>query len=497
LNTCDSIVDVLITGAGPAGLTAALRLQQLGYRVQLLESSALWPRSHVGEALTPGIKNIIDLLQASDALASVPHLANMPTRMCWKSIEPEWVESGDSAIVSRAHFDAALMACAQERGVFVAQPASIKRISGVAGDWTIEFIDKDILRTAKAKFILDATGRSGHQQFACSARLSAMWAEIPGEDLPKQLQKITQVEALESGWLWGSCLPNQHYRVMWVGDPHSPRKFISGRPDKWLRAQCSTSQLFHTIAQAPFTHALNLCAATPYISLDAWREGRIKLGDAAFSLDPISSSGVEKAMRFSLAAVVAIHTILSNSSHAYNTLAKDFFQERLLETSARHSYWTRSYYAQTWCQEKEFWQLRSQKMESFFSLEKNAPGNHKEIIDGFKKQIAYLENYNPPALKPLSQLDMTRLLCLDAGTNFVETHCVIDNQVKIQRAVNHSAIERPVAYLEGEPLLPHLDLLKQPQTLSSLLTTLSHKMTAEKAQKITAWLWQNGIISSI
>jgi 2-polyprenyl-6-methoxyphenol hydroxylase-like FAD-dependent oxidoreductase len=93
--------DIGIIGAGPAGLCAALRLQQLGYRILLIERSTVWPRPQIGEALTSGGRNIIDFLDANEALQYVPLLARMPTRLCWRSKMPETIDHADAAIVNR------------------------------------------------------------------------------------------------------------------------------------------------------------------------------------------------------------------------------------------------------------------------------------------------------------------------------------------------------------------------------------------------------------
>ncbi|MDQ2987921.1 MAG: FAD-dependent monooxygenase, partial [Pseudomonadota bacterium] len=124
----DGAYDVLIEGAGPAGLGAALRLQQLGYRVILVERSAVWPRKQIGEVLTPGVRNILDLLDANDALDGVPHLSGQPSLVLWRASEPENVPHGGAAMVDRAGFDAALLALARRRGIEVALPARVRAL---------------------------------------------------------------------------------------------------------------------------------------------------------------------------------------------------------------------------------------------------------------------------------------------------------------------------------------------------------------------------------
>ena len=69
-------VDVQVTGAGPAGLAAALRLHALGHRVVIVERSP-FPRFQIGESLTGGVDDLLDRLGASDAVTSVPKLEGL------------------------------------------------------------------------------------------------------------------------------------------------------------------------------------------------------------------------------------------------------------------------------------------------------------------------------------------------------------------------------------------------------------------------------------
>ncbi|MFZ6654331.1 flavin-dependent monooxygenase QhpG [Undibacterium sp. TJN19] len=502
----DSAVDVLIIGAGPAGLTAALRLQQLGYRVQVLERSTTWPRPQIGEALTPGVKNIITMLDANDAMQAVPHLAGLATRLCWRSRQPETIRHGDAAVVNRAAFDAALLALAQQRGIRLAMPAQVQDITGCAHDWQVSINTTTGMQQTHARFILDASGRRKNislttehsaQQYACGPRLSAMWAELAPEHIPAELASLTQVEALEHGWLWGTRLPDQRYRIMLVSDPQTAHQHMPGQAEKWIRSHCAASQLFSAVAQAPFASRLQVCAASHYLSLDSWQEGRVKLGDTAFALDPISSSGVEKAMRFSLQAVVALHTMLSGNDSKRDELtqlARQFFEQRLIETCARHNYWTQSYYAQAWCNDRPFWQSRSGA--DYAASATTTLAGHPLVLS-LHEQSRQLADYQPAQLKPLHAFNPYHALRIHPATRLVDTYCVVDDRVQKQAALKHPNLDRPISFLENQALLPHLDFLWQPQSLASVLKKLETTMGLQQSQNITAWLWQRDVLESL
>ncbi|MFZ6759491.1 flavin-dependent monooxygenase QhpG [Undibacterium sp. Ji50W] len=506
----DNAVDIIIIGAGPAGLTAALRLQQLGYRVQMLERSATWPRPQIGEALTPGVKNIIDMLDANEALAAVPHLAGLSTRLRWRSATPEIAGHGDAAVINRAAFDAALLQLARQRGISVCMPARIEDISGTAGNWQLHISTPAGRQQITARFILDAGGRStGVQQYACAPRLSAMWVELEADqisnniahNIANEMANLTQVEALEHGWLWGTRLPDLRYRVMLVNDPQTAHQKMPGQAENWLRWNCANSQLFKTIAQVPYASRLQACVATPYLALDSWQDGRLKLGDAAFALDPISSSGVEKAMRFSLQAVVAIHTLLGSTDsnrhdhHDRHELARHFFEQRLTETCARHQYWTQSYYAQAWCSEHPFWRSRAGIAAN--CADGAAAGDDHPLVRAMHEQSAQLRDYQPAELKPLSTFNPCQPLRIHPAASLAESYCVVDDRVQKQLALSHPNLERPISFLENQALFPHLNFLWQPQPLAQVLQKLEHSMGRQTSQKITAWLWQRGVLESL
>ena len=487
----DRAFDALVIGAGPAGVCAALRLQQLGRSVMLVERSAIWPRPQVGEALTPGVRNIIELLDANDALENVPHVAYAASNVLWRSQQPDLLPQAGSAIVDRGQFDAALLALAQRRGVAVEQPARLLQVAGAAGDWRVILQRGDAsVRSVRARFILDASGRHAGPRIDCAPRLAAVWAEVDQFALEK-LDGNTQVEALQHGWLWAGRLPGRRYRLMLVCDPQAAREAGPVRPEARLRAACADSRLLRAAATLPLMGAVQMYSATPYLAPDSWQDGRLKLGDAAFALDPISSSGVEKAMRFSLQAAVALNTMLCDDRTTHRELARSFFESRLVEACARHAHWTEAYYAQAWCADQSFWRIRAR-------CERHDDGAIRPaLLSALSAQRARLAGYQPPDLQPLSGLNPALPLRLHNSASTVELPCVVDDRVCLHTALDHPRLERPLAFLENEALFPHLTRLAQPLPLSQLLQMLAATMPEHKARSIAAWLWQRGLLESV
>lgn len=484
--------DVLILGAGPAGLCAALRLQQLRYRVVVLDRCAL-PRPQIGESLTPGVRNILDLLDAHHALAQVPYLGGLPTRVIWRTPDPELVRpqpSGGGVLLDRGVFDLALYRLAAVRGALCLAPAVVRTLSGTPGAWHVQIASGQESSDVTVRLILDARGRSGRSahHVPCAPRLLALWAEVA--DGGATQTDATQVEARDDGWLWGAPLPDGRYRLMGVCDPVMLRATAPGQPEQWFRARLRTSRLFAGLADTAWNTPLQACSATPYVDGAAWRTGQLKLGDAALTLDPLSSSGVEKAMRFSLQAVVAVHTLLSDPRD--ESVARDFFVERLLESAARHTLWTQRSYQQYWRgQDLPFWRARATAFDfSAWSSDPAATALRRvyEHLLTQEQGASSLQATN----QPLPQLQDRLMLCPDV--KFVELACVVEDRVRSRMAISHPHLERPLAYLEGEEIVPLLRMLEHGPTLATMLEFYGYRMPMRTARRLIGWLWQKGVL---
>ncbi len=493
-------VDVLVIGAGPAGVCAALRLLQLGYRTALVERSAL-PRPNIGESLTPGVRSILELLDASAAIRAVPFLSDLPTRLLWDSREPELLlpqASTTGCMTDRGAFDYALFKLVAARGGQCLAPAEVRAVNGNKGAWRVTIKDPQQQLTVQARLIMDARGRSvgaGTQRLPTAPPLVAIWAELvkrTSQDLPAE----TLVEALPDGWLWGSPLPGGGYRVMSFCDPVTLRKSAYNKPARWLKNSLWQSRLFRALAEREFIAPPLACSSRPYLDEAAWRPGHLKLGDAAFAIDPLSSSGVEKAMRFSLQAVVTAHTMLSDP--AAEALAQDFFAERLLDCVARHSMWTQRYYGQAWpADQPGFWQDRARE----FIARKSADSPVEEKL---RQAIARLTATTQPGRSAAS--DVTNpvrvaamwqgAVSLSPALTFVELPCIIADRIELRQAIVHPNLERPIAYVEGEQLAVLLRIVPLVGSLATAVELWASRMPLTTARRIAGWLCQKGLVQS-
>ena len=137
--------DVLVVGAGPAGIAAALELHRSGLDVLVIDK-ATFPRDKCcGDGLTTGALRVLESLDFDPAL--VPSWT--PTSDVWLR-SPSGREmsmplpSGKgtfAAIAPRLEFDDALVRTAIDRGVRVAQGVTFTQISSMNDDGVVVSVD--------------------------------------------------------------------------------------------------------------------------------------------------------------------------------------------------------------------------------------------------------------------------------------------------------------------------------------------------------------------
>ena len=142
------------------------------------------------------------------------------------------------------------------------------------------------------------------------------------------------------------------------------------------------------------------------------------MGDAALALDPLSSSGVQKAIQSALAGSVVVNTLLQRPRA--EALARQFYRESLSEASLRHRIWARGHYAQVAASRTaRFWRDRA-------------------------------DAASPPLPAPPgagTTLPPDAPLQLSSAVDIVELPCVVDRFIEERPAVRAPSLSAPVAYL--------------------------------------------------
>ena len=445
-------MDIAIAGAGPAGSVLALRLAQFGERVALIEKTRQFGR-RPGESLTPGILPLLEAAGLSERVEAAAYLTSRSSRILWAGE----IRHGDASgfIIDRARFDGLLMEAAREAGVRVIRPARIAA-SAFEGAWLLHLDDG---RRLTARFLADAAGRSrvlpgrkiqyGARTFA----LCGYWSNACASFLE------TVVEAAPSAWYWGAPVDDAHFSAMAFVDAAAGglRQYLSRVEDSSLLAPLLKNA--RCIQQ-------KVCDATPFLDTLPVDEHSIKIGDAAMSIDPLSSQGVQIAIGTALHAAAVIHTILDRPHHL--DLAMDFYRRRLAHSADFHSTAAAGFYRQQFeaCG-TDFWRARAKP---------------------HVRSTATPSRRNNAAPSPQAKVRVSpgvRLVSFGASNG---CHIIPEEAVELDGNV--------VVYVGTMKLRDLLQYVNQPVHVSELIARWAAKMPSEKAHQAFRWAWAEGWIQA-
>ncbi|WP_375757710.1 NAD(P)/FAD-dependent oxidoreductase [Corallococcus exercitus] len=462
--------DVCIIGGGPAGAVAALRLKALGHQVCLIERGVT-ARRREGESLTPGIWPILETLALTDRVAAAGFVPAVRPRVRWGHEHEEWVEKTGPApglIVDRARFDGLLLAAAAERGVHLLRPATARRVQRHVGGLEVLALQGSEVLSIEARFVIDASGRGGFlpgERRPTAARTLALHAYLHGGATPDG----PRVDAVEDGWYWGTRLPDGAFSTMLFLEPEVIARAGRGGLERLLRDRLAASPLFAPHAGAALLEPVRARDATPYTDPASIGHDFVKLGEAAFALDPLSSTGIEKAMRMALAGSTSVHTLLKRPASA--TLVFSFHADRQQEDVERHAQWAAGHYREVVRHaEQPFWRKRAEAMPPSF--------------------------VEPPARPQVS--DPASLLhspvALSEEAKRVEVPCIVGDFIESRRAVRPPHQLRAVAFLGGIELAPLLDEVERGGTLLDVVRRWSRWVPMRQGLEIAGWMAAQGML---
>jgi flavin-dependent dehydrogenase len=348
-------VDVLIAGAGPAGAAAAIALRQRGRSVHLVDR-AVDGGGHgaTSETLWPAALALLERVGLRDAfLASQP----APCHGHWSAWGGGRAQErstltdphGPGWFIHRPAFDAMLRREALRLGASGSSPARVVAGSIAReddGGWMLQ-IEPPRPRPAqpadrpatapgqapgqplRARFLLDAGGRAAPLARALGAlrqnadRLAAVSLACRGRALAGA---ATHVETCAWGWWYaapaagGEAGAPDRIGLTLMTDADLVRRLVvgghaGGSPDaaglRMLFARSGMAERFVLEPDDDAAGAPQVCPAATGRTWPACGDGWATAGDAAWSLDPLSSRGLSAALLGGLHAAHAIDAALS------------------------------------------------------------------------------------------------------------------------------------------------------------------------------------------
>ena len=326
-------VDILVAGGGPTGCVAAIGLARAGFAVALITAPR---RPAVTEGLSARVVRFLDQPGFEHARANLGLCVRR--QASWNGgttdANAEWV-------VERAPFDRALLDDVTAAGVPVTV-AALRGLRCVAGEWQAQAGDQ----VWRAGFLVEARGRRapGRRRHGTPAiALAQRWSGLAP-------RAASAVAPFEHGFAWFASSGDGGGSLQLVVAPGQAGYDMQGllaaapmaRP--WLEggSPCSRVSVRHagmSRAQAPLEPL------------------RIRIGDAALALDPLSGHGVFEAIASATAAVPVVSTLLRRPADA--TLAAAFYEERIEQAFLRFARTARDFYRleERW-PDAPFWQAR-------------------------------------------------------------------------------------------------------------------------------------------
>jgi len=441
----------------------AARLAQLGYRVHLVER-ARFPRRHLGESLSPGVMPLLAAAQLHDVIetAGFPRVSGV------------WVKWADGPIlrqdareqgilVDRGEFDLRLLERARDFGVRVYQPARILEQSWDGAQWRVR-IEADGNQTdLSADFVADARGR---RQTRRRAMVGPSTLAVYGYWRGKSLPTMPRIEAGRDAWYWGVPLPDGTYNTLVFIDPEEFRCVLGASLTKRFLRLIEASGLMENCCNAELVVAPHVIDATAYLSNEPVTTNRIEIGDAAVAIDPISSSGVQKAIQTALSGAIVANTLLRRPDSAETAIS--FYRGQLTESFERHRRWAGQHYRE----------VASRNEHSFWSKRATS--------------IAGPEFISAPVTD--RRASTTAPLALSRDLKFVTTPCLRGDFVSIADALHHPRLASPMVFLGGRELAPLLQGLPPSLTLLQIAQSWSRRMPFTSGMAIAGWLVNHGIL---
>lgn len=462
--------DACIIGGGPAGSASALRLARLGHRVCLVERerSARW---YACQSLSEGVLPILCLLGVQSCPGRDAGLQQSNAAIIlWDKPIPSYItgpQRGASCTVDRHSFDDALLDNCSAAGVRLYRPGRVDKIRHTSSGYHLEILAHCGRDTIHSKHLVDAAGRSRFvpgRIARIGAPTLAISAIFSSPHVPE-----SRIEASNQYWTWGTPLSDGRYCAILFLDPraHGLKRELL---EDFLRAQLARTVLFRGLSGSKLTHALVCCDASAIAAADAIGTNYIRAGESLVALDPLSSCGVESALRFGFLSGTVVHTMLIARDRA--ELARRFYRARQTEEVSAHVAFTGAFYGKVRrYAHLDFWKSRL--------IRTNDPHSDSKAENSV-----------------LATLSRNTKVQVSENVDFVDEPCIIGDEIRSASAVHHPSLGRPIAFIDGIPIRSLLTNITG-FSLGLLIKRWSNGLSDEKAERIASWFLKNQILIPI
>lgn len=316
-------VDVLVIGAGPAGAVASAFLNNLKYKVLVLEK-LLFPRFVIGESLLP---HCMDHLDEVNFLPNIKkHGFQLKTGAAFYKGEQRlgflfedqltkgWTWTWQ---VKRADFDNILIKSAEEQGVKVKFQCEVKKVECSTKKQVITYTDnsgKEI--TVEAKFIIDASGYGrvlprffNLEEVVQTPPRGAVFCHIQDSKRTSNEGENIFIHSFRNNtaWIWAIPFSDRTTSVGVVSDSDFITELAANGGAKFLNHIRTFKDLKGRFSEEKLIFEPKEIQGYAKRAKQLFGDGYVLCGNATEFLDPIFSSGVTLATGSGLMAAKLTH----------------------------------------------------------------------------------------------------------------------------------------------------------------------------------------------
>jgi len=429
--------DVVVIGAGPAGATAAALLAAWGHSVVLVHGESEAPS--LAESLPASTKKLLKFLGQLDSTEAASFHPNHGNTSHWA--ERDGVASTTAAgyHVSRSAFDGVLREHARSKGAVMVN-AHVRGIE-FTSPVVVKCVNEDGTRRCTAQFVLDCSGRAGViarrglRRTDARYRTLAVVAEWDTEAWPGGECTHAVVESYDRGWAWSIPLTatRRQCTVMIDADRTTVRKSELERiyGDELRRAAGLTARLAGARRVGPAW----ACDASTYDSVTAFESDSFLVGDAASSVEVLSSGGVKKALSSAWSAAVVVNTCLTKPG--MRSCAASFFDRRERQVHADYVRRSAAFFSEAAAvYGNDFWDVRASAASAAAS---DDDLSDLALLHDSDVRVAFEQ------LRDAPQLDLA------AGPNlkFADVAAIEGHEVVLREGVVIPGVTSPVRFAAG------------------------------------------------
>lgn len=325
-------VDVAILGGGPGGTSTAIALARAGWSVIVMERSH-YDSPRIGETLLPQVSVPLMELGVWHQFLLDEHIQSPGVTAVWGQTEPydnDFIVNpyGSGWHVDRRRFDTMLARAAETSGAEVLRDTTpITCIWDAKVAWHLEAIAGRTVKRWHAAVLVDATGRLASPARSLGGRrivydrLVGLVGLIPvvSETI---VDRRTSIEAVQEGWWYAAVLPGGRNIAAFMTDADLMPRGISARNAFWRDQLQQASHTWARLGDGALDIEHRAVSAASSYLMCVVGPGRLAVGDAAMTMDPLSSQGVMWALESGLAGAKAVDAYLRGNTMALNSYAR-------------------------------------------------------------------------------------------------------------------------------------------------------------------------------